>query len=241
MYKLEESTETTVVFDNYTDELEYSLKTRKIRWGWIDGFFTKTYCLKWVKKSPKVKIIKSSCQTSKTNLSYWKNSPNILHITHENTRKDLMGHTTLNIEKDTVLISQSQKQSLFSSNQKETHTRIALHCSESSKPVLVKAKDTDILILMVYAFALTSQSYDWYLQIDNRKIVSIKKHIKILEKQLVLCLPQFLSLTGCDTASHLFWISKTCFPTIVEGYICYIISLKNLANQLLLVKTYYTR
>ena len=115
-----------------------------------------------------------------------------------------MGHTTLNIEKDTVLISQSQKQSLFSSNQKETHTRIALHCSESSKPVLVKAEDTDILTLMVYAFALTSQSYDWYLQIDNRKIVSIKKHIKILEKQLVLCLPQFLSLTGCDTVSHLF-------------------------------------
>ena len=73
------------------------------------------------------------------------------------------------------MISQSQQQSLFSSNQEEADTRIALHCSESSKPVLVKAKDTDILILMVYAFALTSPPYDWYLQIDNGKIVSIKK------------------------------------------------------------------
>ena len=67
-----------------------------------------------------------------------------------------MGRTTLNIEKDRVLISQSQQQSLFTSNQEEADTRTALHCSESSKPLLVKAKDKDILILMVYAFALTS-------------------------------------------------------------------------------------
>ena len=70
-----------------------------------------------------------------------------------------MGRTTLNIEKDTALISHSQKQSLFSLNQVETDTRIALHCSESSKPVLVKAKDKDILILMVYVLTLVSFSY----------------------------------------------------------------------------------
>ena len=61
-----------------------------------------------------------------------------------------MGCTTLNIEKGTVLIPQSQQQSLFTSNQEEADTRIALQCSESSKPVFVKAKDTDILILMMY-------------------------------------------------------------------------------------------
>ena len=87
-----------------------------------------------------------------------------------------MGRTTSNFEKDTVLISQSRQQSLFTSNQEEVDTRIALHCSESSEPVLVEAKDTDILILMVYAFALTSPLD---LQIDNGKIVSVK-FIKIL-------------------------------------------------------------
>ena len=60
-----------------------------------------------------------------------------------------MGRTTLNIEKDTALISQSQQQSLFTSNKEEADTRTALRCSERSKPVLVKAKDIDILILMV--------------------------------------------------------------------------------------------
>ena len=54
------------------------------------------------------------------------------YLTHENTRKDLMGCTTLNIEKGTVLIPQSQQQSLFISNREEAVTRIALHCSESN-------------------------------------------------------------------------------------------------------------
>lgn len=99
----------------------------------------------------------------------------IKHLTQENTRKDLMRHATSNIRKDTVLIWQSQQQSLLISNQEEADTRIALHWSESSKPVFVKAIDTDITISMVYAFAMTSPPCDCYLQIDNSKMVSIKK------------------------------------------------------------------
>ena len=114
-----------------------------------------------------------------------------------------MGRTTLNIEKDTVLISQSQQQNLFTSNQEEADTRIALHCSERSKPVLVKAEDTDILILMVHAFPLTFSPCDWYLQIDNSKIeiVSVKKIDQNFGKKTCFCLPQFHSLTGCDPSA----------------------------------------
>ena len=60
---------------------------------------------------------------------------------------------------DTVLISQSQQKIIFTSTQEEADTRIAIHCTECSKPVLVKAKYTDILILMVCVFALTSPPY----------------------------------------------------------------------------------
>ena len=49
----------------------------------------------------------------------------------------------MNIGKDRVFLSKCQQQSLFTSNQAED-TRIALHCSESSEPFLVKAKDTNI-------------------------------------------------------------------------------------------------
>ena len=148
-------------------------------------------------------------------LSNTKNKSQLLkkfteYLTHENTRENLMGRTTLNIEKDTVLISQSQQQSLFTSNQEEADTRIAQHCSESSKTVLVKAKDTDVLILLVYAFALTSPPYDWYLQIENGMIISVSKMYQNFGKTTILCLPQFHSLTGFDTVCHFFGISKIC-------------------------------
>ena len=115
-----------------------------------------------------------------------------------------MGHATLNIEKDTVLISQSQQKSLFTSNQEEADTRIAMHCSESSKPVFVKSKDTDILNLMVYPFAITSPPYDWCLQTDNNKIFSIKKIIKILEKQLVCVYLSFILLLAVTYQKRVF-------------------------------------
>ena len=117
----------------------------------------------------------------------------IEYLTQENTRKVLMGRAILNIEKDTVLISQSQQQSLFTLNEEEANTRIALHCSERIKAVFVKAKDT-VLILMVYAFAITFPPYDWYLQIDNGKIVSIKKIYQVFGKIASLCLRHFILL-----------------------------------------------
>ena len=63
---------------------------------------------------------------------------------------------------------------------------------------------------MVSAFAITSPPYKLYLQIDNSKIVSIKKIYQNFVKTSSLCLPQFHTLTGCDIVSHFFRLSKTC-------------------------------
>ena len=171
--QLKESTKTILLFDNYTDELEYSLKgqERSDRSGSTASLQTNIGEI-----SQEITQVKNYQEF----LSNTKNKSQLLkkfteYLTHENTRENLMDRTTLNIEKDTVLISQSQQQSLFTSNQEKADTRIAQHCSESSKIVLVKAKDTDVLILMVYAFALTSPPCDWYLQIENGMIISVKK------------------------------------------------------------------
>ena len=71
--------------------------------------------------------------------------------------------TTKNNEKNAILISRSDQQSFNTSNQEEAVTRIALLGSENSQLALVKAKDTDILNMAVYAFALISPPCDWYL------------------------------------------------------------------------------
>ena len=39
----------------------------------------------------------------------------------------------------------------------------------------MKVKDTDMLILMVYAFAFNSSPYDWYLQINSGNVVGVKE------------------------------------------------------------------
>ena len=106
-----------------------------------------------------------------------------------------MGRTTLNIEKDTVLISSS----LFKLNQEEADTRAALHCSESTNPVLIKVKE--------YPFALISPPYDWYLQIDNGKIVNVNIICQNFGKtylSFILLLSVTPSATSSEYQKHLF-------------------------------------
>ena len=64
---------------------------------------------------------------------------------------------------------------------------------------------------MVYAFAKTSPPYDWYLQIDKRRIVSIKKNYQNFGKKLVcvnlsfiLLLAMASSATSLDYQKHMF-------------------------------------
>ena len=39
----------------------------------------------------------------------------------------------------------------------------------------MKAKDTDILILMIYAYAVQQPEHDWHMQTDKDYLISIKK------------------------------------------------------------------
>ena len=126
------------MFDSYTDKLEYSLKAqeRSDRAG----------------STPPLQMhIGEICHKTLQDINYQEflsnsedKSPLLKklteYLTQESTRKDLMGCTTLNIEKDTVLISQSQQKIIFTSTQEEADTRIAIHCTESSKPVFGKSK-----------------------------------------------------------------------------------------------------
>ena len=138
MYKLKESTEIILVIDSYTHELKYPLKEqeRSDRAGLTAPL--QTYIGEISQKMSQGKNYQKF-------LSNTKNKSHLLkkftrYLTIENTRKNLMDRTTFNIEKNTVLISQSQQRNLFTSNQEEADSRIALHCSESSKPRFGKSK-----------------------------------------------------------------------------------------------------
>ena len=41
--------------------------------------------------------------------------------------------------------------------------------------VVVVSKDTDILIMLVHSFSIVKPKSDWYMEIDQSKIVEIRK------------------------------------------------------------------
>ncbi len=93
-------------------------------------------------------------------------------------------------------------------NHEEADTRVELHAFNSDCSVIVKAKDTDILILMIYAFALRKPEAIWCMQIDHNKFVNVGKIAQLLDESTSLQLPAFHSLTVCDTTSYFYRSSK---------------------------------
>eukprot|EP00794_Sanderia_malayensis_P014978 gene14978-16521_t len=78
----------------------------------------------------------------------------------------------------------------------------------SSCPVIIKAKDTDIFILMIYAFAVKQPQSEWCMQVDHDKFISIGKIVQFLGISTALLLPAFHAPTGSDTISYFYRISK---------------------------------
>ena len=78
---------------------------------------------------------------------------------------------------------------LFTSNHKEADTKIVYCCSSFNKSCIVKTKGIDILILMIYAYAVQQIEHDWYIQTDKDTFVGIRK---IYEKQLDCCCHSFM-------------------------------------------------
>ena len=102
----------------------------------------------------------------------------------------------------------SQLKTLFASKHEEADAEIVYCCSSFNKPSVVKAKDTDILILMIYTYVVHQPQQDWYKQIDKDSFVSIRKIYEKFGITISLLLPQFYATTGCDTASYFFNVSK---------------------------------
>ena len=79
---------------------------------------------------------------------------------------------------------------------------IALHCSESSKAVLVKAKYADILILINFKLLLKLLYHMTRIYRSTiPRLLALKTFIKMLEKQLVCAYFVFLLLAATPLAT----------------------------------------
>ena len=75
---------------------------------------------------------------------------------------------------------------------------------------------------------------EWYMKIDANKFASIKSIVEYLGSNISVCLPQIHALTGSDTTSYLFNVSKTKVLKRVQENMKSLLYIKNLGNSTLL-------
>ena len=136
--------------------------------------------------------------------------------------------------KNTWKITREFSEIIFKSNHEEADTRIILHALQEDTKVVVVSKDTDVLILLVYAYAKYKPTKEWYMKIDANKFASIKSIVEYLGSNISVCLPQIHALTGSDTTSYSFNVSKIEVLKCVQENTNSLLYIKNLRNSTVL-------
>ena len=123
-------------------------------------------------------------------------------------RSKLKVPLTVTEEDNTWLITQLKIEMLDSCNHHEADTRLILHASKSTDPVIVRATDTDVFVLLTYAYSVIKPLQDWMMKIDHERYVSIKALTDRFGDEMCQALPAYHSITGCDTTSFPFGVGK---------------------------------
>ena len=93
-------------------------------------------------------------------------------------------------------------------NHEEADTQLVLRASQSNTDVVIVSTDTDVLILMIWAFAHSEIKNKWYLKYDYDKFADIGKIVDYLGKTVSLAILNIHALTGCDTTSYFYRVGK---------------------------------
>ena len=140
----------------------------------------------------------------------------------------------VNDDKNTWKNTREFSEIVFKSSHEEAGTRIILHVLQRDTKVVTVSKDTDVLILLVYAYAKYKPTKEWYMKIDANKFACIKSIVEYLGSNISVCLPQIHALTGSDTTSYLFNASKTKISKRVQENMNSLLYIKNLVNSTVL-------
>lgn len=115
-----------------------------------------------------------------------------------------------------IKVKYQQKNDYLSSNQEEADTRIILHVlteNNFGNTILVKSVDTDVLLLLIYYYSVTSEMakcnvFLQFGQSKNKHFLSINNIVTNLGEEVCKKLLSIHCLTGCDKTCSLFKIDK---------------------------------
>ena len=102
----------------------------------------------------------------------------------------------MNSRATTYRITSSELKTLFRSN----HVKLIQILSTSFNiPCIVETKDTDIFIWTIYSYVVQQPEHDWLMEADKDSFVNIRKIYEKFGITTCLLLPQFHTITVCDT------------------------------------------
>ncbi len=108
----------------------------------------------------------------------------------------------------TYLLRDGRFSVLHNCNHEEADTRLVLHALLADSDVVVVAKDTDVLILLIWAYERKNVGKRWYMKYDHNKYADIGKICKFLGRKICLNMPAMHAVTGCDTTSYLYKVGQ---------------------------------
>ena len=79
-----------------------------------------------------------------------------------------------------------------------------LHGYQVDSDVAAFCKDTDVLMLMIWAYSKLNITNNWYLKYDHEKFADIRKICSYLGKTLSLNLQKIQALPGYNTTSYFY-------------------------------------
>ena len=83
-----------------------------------------------------------------------------------------------------------------------------MHGSKVDPDVAVVCKETDVLILMIWAYSKSNVTNNGYLKYDHEKFADVRKIYSYLGKTS-LNLQKIQAWTGCNTTAYFYWVGKT--------------------------------
>ena len=87
-------------------------------------------------------------------------------------------------------------------------TRLVLHACRIETDVAVVAEDTDVLALLVNAYAIIKPLSRWDMKIHHEKFADVGKIYDFIGETISELLLHVHAITGCDTTPFFFGVGK---------------------------------
>ena len=120
------------------------------------------------------------------------------HFKPIDVRKNLLHSIIITGEEKTWYITKDGILETPGSNYLGADTRIILEAVKSDGPVIVKAADTDILVLMYCVHSHERKTNQSIMQINSERFVSFNSIVNHYVTKVCNVLPAYHSITGCN-------------------------------------------